>query len=343
LKDIRKILDRIRTRRNPTDVVGIDVAGTDIKAVRMRLVNGVPHVVAADALGPLPEGEHGARKGSGSPIVLPKPLHARYASLAVADEAGVIKLLTFPGHFDEQAESQLASYMGVENPAAYRIAYKVLSNTRTEARVLAAAIPDEDAASACRLFPHGTPAPFSVELASLAALTAFLHGPAAEQAEGAVGLIEFGSHSSTVAFFYKGLPALFRRLDTGGEQILQRIQEALGVDAATAEQMLSDGSFDVSQFVSPVLAGFLKQLAISRDFVERRENCRVSAVYAGGRLVQAPNWVRMVQAELGSEISMWDPFEKLAKLPNAVPERLSGSASLYAAAVGAALATLEAA
>ena len=50
----------------------------------------------------------------------------------------------------------------------------------------------------------------------------------------------------------------------------------------SAQQILFDGSFDISQPIAEVMGPFEKQLIVSRDFVERRENCRINKIYAAG-------------------------------------------------------------
>ncbi len=332
-----QISDRFRPKR--TDVVGLDISETGTKAVRLRRTGATLTLVAADIL----EAPTLATLTAGEPdpLVLPKHLRARFVSLCVSGHEAVIKLLTFPGHFDQSSEGQISEYMGLENAEQYRLGYKLISATRGESRVLAVAVPDSLAQAACMLFPSGLPAPCSLEVSGLASLSAFLKSPLAANMEDAVGVVDFGARSSTVAFFNKGGIALVRKLDVGSEHIITRVREALGVEANVAREILVDGSFDVSQAVSEVLAPFVKQITVSRDFVERRENCRVSRVYACGGSARTPGWIREVHNALGVEIGPWDPFSGITALPDSIPEGIKAQEGRLTAALGAALATLE--
>lgn len=329
--------ERFRPKR--TDVVGLDISDTGTKAVRLKRSGSSVTLLAAEIL----ESPTVAALADGdpAPMDLPRTLRARFVSLCMSGHDAVIKLLTFPGHFDQSVESQISEYMGLENPEQYRLGYKLISSGRGESRVLAVAIPDGHAHAACMLFPSGLPAPCSLEVSGLASLSAFLHSPAAANTEDAVGVVDFGARSSTVAFLSKGALALVRKLDVGSEHIITRVREALGVEAQVARDILVDGSFDVSQSVSEVLAPFVKQITVSRDFVERRENCRVTRVYACGGAARTPGWIREVQNALGVEIGPWDPFEGITVQPDGMSEAVKAQTGRLTGALGAALATLE--
>jgi Tfp pilus assembly PilM family ATPase len=286
-----------------------------------------------------------AGKEAPKPYTLPKALQARHVSLAISSKAASVKLLNFLGKVDDTSGAQISEMMGLEKPDEYRISYKVITEGRgrTESKVLTVAVPDTEARAACQLFPAGLPAPYSVEVAGLAAMTAFIHGPGREHTGDAVGVIDFGAELSFLALFNKGALALARKFDIGATAILARVQKTLGVDAATAKGIVSDGSFDVSQTLNEVMDPFLKQLTISRDFVERRENCHVARLYTAGGMTPSRDWQAAVRAAIGLPLQTWNPFENanLQVGANALPADVKGQEARFAAAVGAALATFE--
>ena len=145
------------------------------------------------------------------------------------------------------------------------------------------------------LFPSGLPVPYSVEVSGLSAMTAFLHGPASSDPEDTLAMVEFGGRVSFFAIFRKTVPIMIRKFEFGSDTILEKVQKSLGIDRNTAEGIVSDGSFDISQQISEVMDGFIKQVIVSRDFVERRENCQVSRVFASGGITcssRRPTWSR---------------------------------------------------
>jgi len=342
LDGIKAALSKIK--RRPTDVVGLDLAHSGTKVVRIRKNEDRYDLIGADILPPVqlprkPEDE----SATVMPLTLPKSLAGKYASLAVPGEYAVVKLLSFPGQtLPEEVEGKIVEGVAVESAERYRISYKMVSvgHGKSETRVLAVAEPAVEAGAASRLFPAGIPAPYSVEISGLAAITTFLHGKGTAHKEDTIGVIEFGSRVSFFSILHKGTPVLLRKFELGSSMILEKVQESLGIDRSTAEGILSDGSFDISQQMSEVLDAFVKQIVVSRDFVERRENCHVSKVFVSGGITASRDWLVEIKSALGYEVEVHNPFEGLQVLPDAYPERLKGHESRFAAAVGACLATL---
>jgi Tfp pilus assembly PilM family ATPase len=331
-------------RQRPKDVVGIDIAASGVKAVRMvRGGAGKPQVVAMDVLPAilLPDMEEPTRPFN--PLRLPHALKSRYASLTVSGHDSVVKLLSFPGALDGNASGKVVAAMGLKQPDDYRLSYRVTTegHGRTESRVLSVAIPEVQARAAVGLLPTGLPVPFSLEVSGLAMLTAFMRGPGAAHAAQAAGVLEFGDVTSSLALFSRGQLALIRRFDLGTEQLLDRLESSLGVDRATATGIIADGSFDIEQPVSESLAGIMKHLVVSRDFVERRENCRLETLYVSGGIALSASARDHIAASMDLDVKLWSPLENLDTARDALPSHHAGREWRFAAAIGACLATLE--
>ena len=348
-------------RRGPVDLLAVDVASTAVKAIRMEKTPEGPVVADAQILpsielepedSPVKEerGDEDAEEDveeevevATPALELPKSLAARYVSISVSTESAVVKLLNMPGREGSDVAGDVVNHMGLENADEYRIGYKIIGegSTRNETRVLAIAVPDRVVRRACELFPIGQPAPYSVEVSGLAAMTAFMHGPGAGHEEDAVGCLDFGARHSYYAMFVGGVLSLIRKFNFGSDVILDRVQEKLGVDRETALGVLSDGSFDLSQHVSDTQDQFVKQLTISRDFVERRYNCTVQKVYVSGGMVSSRDWITEIESSLGTDVSPWDPFDAVSFRTEELPEQLKGQETRFAAAIGAGLATFD--
>ena len=327
-----------RFQRGYTDVVGVDIGSTAIKAVRLRAVNREPVVVAAALLPPPKVAITGTVPVV--PLDLPKPLKARYAALAYSDPSATVKLITFPAHSEKSADAQVNEMLGLSEGPDFRVAYEKVSESRTESRVLAVSVPDAAGARLCALLPSGVPAPCSLEVSGLASMTSFERGPGRRHAEEAVAAIDFGAVVTTVAFYSKRSLLLIRKFDVGTMALLKRVQDTLGIDADVALGIMTDGSFDVSAAVHQSLESFLQQLIISRDFVERRENCHISRLYVCGGAAPLKGWSQQLQSALGLEPEFWNPFADLTVQPGALPDAIKGQESRFAAALGAAWAVL---
>jgi Tfp pilus assembly PilM family ATPase len=87
---------------------------------------------------------------------------------------------------------------------------------------------------------------------------------------------------------------------------------------------------------------FLKQLSISRDFIERHQSCRISKMYISGGMSLLPHWSLVLEQTLNAQVEAWSPFENIQlDDPNIIPEELSVQATRFAAAVGAAIGGFE--
>lgn len=324
-----------RMKKGPTEVTGIDFGKTATKIVRLHKSGDEIVMTGAELLPVLVEG---------SGFTIPPRLKARYAALAVSSASASAKLLTFPGAIDAAFENHLARNMGLEAGTDDRMAYRVITegSGRIESRVLAAAIPEADAGPVMQRFQNGLPAPCSLELAPLAALTAFEAGPVINSATPASGLIDFGTESSILSIFHKKTLVLLRRFDFGTRKLLDRVTSTLHIDEDTALNILSDNAFDISELITEIMSPLSSQLIVSRDFVERRENCNLKQLHCSGGLTSSPSAIHELQRAMNIEIKTFDPFT----IPGLQTDAVNGTnGSLqhwrFTAAIGAALGTLQ--
>ncbi len=341
MKPIGELLDRFH--KAPADIVGIDLGCSGVKVVRLRRTGTDIQLVGADIL-PALAGLPGVDDGvpATNSVTLPARVRSRCASLAVTGRHAVIKLVSFPGAIGADLVDRLPESMGIKDPDVYRISYRVVTegHGRTESRVLAVALADEEASAAMAQFGSGLPAPYSLEVSALASLTTFLHGYGEEYANTSVGVIDFGAAVTTLTILSKGAVVLIRRFDFGMRNLVARVHERLGVSEETAREIVADASFDISETVTELLGPVVSQFVLSRDFVERRENCHISRFHAAGGLATSRDVVDGLARALDVEIADWDPFRGLTVMPQAIDDAAAATRWRLAAATGAALATV---
>ena len=328
-----------RARKAPANLLGLDLGSTGVKAVRFHRTTGGLSVAAVDMLPPVdPASAPGTVR-----LALPKKLQANYVALAFSCARDVVRLVNLPGRLDygPNLEAQVREFMKTEGEQ--RLNYRIMGTEqgKTETRVLAVAVPEEDSRAVLGLVASGAPAPYALEVASLAGLTAYLRGPGLEHDRDAVCVLEAGARMTLITFLNRGLPVLIRKLDWGGAPLVERVQTHLGLDRETALGTLVEGSVDIASAVEDLLAPFLKQLTISRDFVERQENCQVGSLFVSGGTSLFRHWLNEIRAATGMEIQPLNPFKGLMLDPGAYPAALEGQQARFAAAVGAALGALE--
>ncbi len=326
-----------KLKKGPQDIVGVDLDQSGVRCVRIRKNGGVMTVLAADVLPAVT-----LDSGANGQLHLPKSLLARHVAICLPGEHAVVKLLNLPGQLEGDAQANIKEHMGVEE-GDYRIGYQVVSqgHARAETKLLTIAISESESKAACALFSAGWPAPISLENSGLASMSAFLHGPGMAHTDQAVGVIEQGARDTLAAFFNKGELVLIRKFDSGHFDLLDRIRKNLGVDQATAENIVADGSFDVSQIIKEVAEPFIKQLVISKHFIERRENCLIAKLYLPGGKGVSRDWQNEVKSAVSLNIDFWNPFEGMTIGPEAIPKQYEDQLSCFTGAIGAALGVFE--
>jgi len=327
--------DSVAKRRIPSEVLGLDLGATCIKAVRLRKGKEGLSVVAADILpalvisaeNPVPQ------------LKLPAKLLTNYAAVAFSSPRQAVRVINVAGG-GEPLAVKLQEIVKVE--ADQRLAFTVLRTIpgKRETQVLTVGLPEADVQQVLAMLAYGPPAAWSVEHAGLAALTAFYLGPGRDHNDEALCFIEAGAHMTFVAFLNKGVPVLIRTLELGGEKLIAALQTQWGLDRETALGALGQGAtIDISQPIHELAAPFLRQLSISRDFVERQESCRITRVYLSGGLSQIKQWAEEIQKAMGVPVQSWDPFAMLAPPP--LPPAVDNQRARFASAIGAALAVFE--
>lgn len=331
-------------KKAPQDLVALDFGASGLKVVRVKQVNGVPTVMAVDILPAIridPSLSEDALKPTR--LNLSKSFLTNYATVAYSGDRALLRVVTMPGHSEDPAETEQALREHIGLDKSFRVAHIPASAAKTkETRVLAVALPNSDVEVVLAQVGIGAPSPYSLELSGLAAMHGCLMGPAAQSDTDAIGVIECGAQVSMMAIFNKGSLVLARKLEVGGHSVVAHIQKQFGVDGEMAQSILTQGAFDISGSVKQVIEPFARQLTISRDFVERQENCRISGIFMSGGMCLSAGWVKEIERAAGLPVRMWDPFAGHAMAPGALPDRLKGQQTRFAAAMGAALGGLNA-
>lgn len=322
-------------KRRPANLLALDFATSGVKAIRLKKIKDRITLIAADILPP-------CRAEAEERPELPKPLAAYYTALCATMDNVMLRVFNQALAEDEDIDKLVRENLSASND--YRVGGLVISRAKgkRDSSVLGVAVPEKTVQHYLSLFASGAPAPHSLELAGLASFSAFLFNRGAQTENQTVCLIETGSRYTYAAFLHRNQLQIVNRFDVGGDALLRQVQLTLGVDAEMAGTILSGGSVDVSAPVRQVLSPFAKQLSIYREFVERQNKSVLSAVYISGGLATAPCWQTAVKDVLGFVPQVWNPFEKIEIMPGSFPESLVGQEPRFAAAVGAALAGMEA-
>ncbi len=322
-------------QRRLSSLLALDFATSGVKAVHLKKVKGQIVLAGVDILDPVDI-------TSGERLTLPKTLSAYYTALCGSVQDAQLRVFAHSLKDGEELAAAVRENLSVSEE--YRTAGRVLTEgaAKRPGSILGVAVPKRTVEQYLDLFANGSPAPHSLEISGLAAFSAFMFTRGKQNANRMVCLIETGQRYTYVAFFHKNVLQVINRFDVGGASLSRQVQSALGVDAEMAVAILQDGSVDVATPVRAALAPFVKQLAIYREYVERQTKSPLSGVYLSGGEAASGYWQKALEDVLGIPPEIWSPFEKLEIPDGLFPDSLKGDEPRFAAAVGAALAGLEA-
>ena len=336
-------------KKKISEVVAIDLATTGMKLVRAKRGKDGPLITAVDVLPPVDltpvddtEEEEEEREYK---LPLTKAWTTYYAAISMTAENAAIRYVSFPNQIRDAAklEAQLREHMGLDE--AYRISHVITSvpERKGEMRLLAAAVPVSEVEELLSYVETGYPAALSLEISSLSSLSAFQAlGPIEdEKDEGAIAFVDSGARVSLMAVFNKGSLVLVRKFNVGGEALVKRLQQQMAVDRDVASGILSDGSFDISQSVQGVMDPFLRQISISKEFIERREECHIKRLYITGGMSLTKYWMERIKRTVGVETLQWNPFDGMNISEGAYPDKLLGQEPRFAAAIGSVIGAFE--
>lgn len=326
-----------RSQKRFADLVGLDFSTTATKVVRLKKTKDAITLLGMDLL-PAVDFNSASRR-----LELPRNITANYGCLAYSGLASVVRMVNAPLSPEEATlpEAKLRELLNVEE--GFRVSSVLVKRGRgrQDSNFLSAAIPQEDVRFLLNMFPSGSPAAASVEVAGLAFVAAFQHARGASCANEAVCLLEAGESITHFVFLNQGVVVLVGKLGFGARVIREKLAADLGVDDDLAATILNDRSINISASLDSVMEPYLKQLSISKDFIERHQGCRISKVFVSGGLSLLPHWKEEAGRMLHAEVVQWSPLENLQYDSEAIPGGLEQQAPRFAAAIGAAIGGLE--
>ncbi len=323
-----------------SDVVGIYWTGHLIQVTRLKKTAAGIQLAGAEVIHQSDDFRNAS--GKTAPINLSSKTRGKYAALCCCSLRDAFKLLRVPESFDTENREDLIDRLGIDSGLATRISHRVLlpGAAKSEGRVLVGAMLEEHAVRLMQLMPaSGMPAARSLELAELSVMNAFLNDPRFANSGKAFGLIHFDDSYSLIALFNEGILSQFRVFPFGVTAVLGRVMSTLNVDQSTAEGILIDGAFDLSHLFEESFRDIRSQLVITRDFMERSEDCILESLSISGPASLTRPFVGGMPAQ--ENITEWNVLEPYPEItPGSLPDEFLAEPWRAAAAIGAALGLL---
>lgn len=324
-----------QAQKGYTDLVGVDFSTTATKVARLKLVKGTLQLIGIDLL-PAVDFE-----GPSSRFELPRNFSANYGCMSYTGKSAVVRMINTQLPEGGPTDDFLRNLLNVGDD--YRASARLIrpGKSRQDSSLLAAAIPKRDAQFILDMFPAGPPAPASLEVSGLSFISAFLHARGAECKGASVCLLEAGETLTHFAFLNDGEVALVGKMPFGAQNIRNKLAADLGVDDELASSILNDRSINISASLSSVLEPFIKQISISKDFIERHQGNRLAKIYVSGGLSLMSSWSSEIGQLLQCETVNWSPLENVECDSGVVPDEIAQQATRFSAAIGAAIGGFE--
>jgi type IV pilus assembly protein PilM len=211
--------------------------------------------------------------------------------------------------------------------------------------VLVAAVKKELVDQRLKLFQETGFKISSVDFDSLALIKAFnFNYPKEENPDmenKAVALINIGAAMSNLNILEKGIPVFSRDIYIAGNNFTQKIQDILGLDPKSAEELKLNIDKErlekVLAAAESVFSDLAKELRVSFDYYESQSASSVIKIYLSGGGSKFPGLKDMLANFLNIEALYWDPLKKISIADSAGPEKVKEISNQLAVAVGLAL------
>ena len=327
-------IEDIRNRKIG-EIVALDVGATCVKVVKLRRAGNVYTLLETEVLEAVDLSSQAQNR-----LDLDKKLQSAYAAVCYSGRNAQVRYLDVPGKVltGSALEARLRKLMGVGADQRVGGAVARIQKGGTENRVLAVAAPQDETNRLRNLFTDNKPSLISLEISGLAALHTFENSTKARDNPGISAYIEAGNQVTVISFYIKGELALARKFEYGSRELIDRTKSLLECDEDTALGVLYDDPAPLRETAEAPMSSFLKQIAVSKQFVEKAEGAKIQAVYASGGLSYSPYWMSQMQECLESGISIWNPFTENGI--TTYPRGVKGVESMFAPALGAAMAIL---
>ncbi|HEY5653098.1 MAG TPA: pilus assembly protein PilM [Pontiella sp.] len=331
---IKKSSKKNQSIQKLSSIVGIDFGTTATKLVKLKSGGkGSLELIGIEMLPPVDF------EAPVSQVVLPDELRSNYCALAYSGSSAVVRMVNTPLDADEKTNPQtkLRGLLNVGEDFRASASLLVRGAGKKDSSLLAAAVPLKDVEYMLKMFPSGPPAPASLEVSGLSFITAFLNAHGSDCKDSTVCLVEAGETVTHYAFISKGTIVLLGKFAFGGRTLRKKLASDLGVDEELAASILEDRSINISTSINAVMNPFVKQLSISKDFIERHQGCRVEKFYASGGLSLLSGWVSEFGSMVHTDVETWNPLNNIEVDSSVISPELEKEATRFSAAIGAAI------
>ncbi len=183
-----------------------------------------------------------------------------------------------------------------------------------------------------------------VELDSLALINAFNFNYSKEDANiknKTIALLNIGASMSNLNILENGHPVLSRDIYIAGNNLTQKIQEAIGIDLKSIEELKPNIDKEklnkVVTVAESVLSDLSKELRTSFDYYEGQSTSSIIKIFLSGGGSKFNGLKDILANLLSIEVEYWDPLRQISITDSIDSKEAKASSAQLAVAVGLAL------
>ncbi len=184
--------------------------------------------------------------------------------------------------------------------------------------------------------------PVIIDVEAFALLNGLMVG-GARTAEGAIALLDLGAAATTFYLFDRERPVLQRSAKIGGRDLLQRLEETLGLPHEEALQLQQQPSRWEEAFRKEVFFPFLQDLIQQAQLLLQAAPPEIpfDRISMSGGMALIPGMAKLLEQALQKRVETVNPFAQAVFSPDLDSGRLINTAPLWGRAAGLAYRYLQ--
>lgn len=337
-----KVKDRLKDKFTRERIsAGLDIGNSSIKSVKLKFFREQVELCGFSL-------EPFALDPGKALMKIKQSQTVPMANIAVSGPSAIIRYVSFPRITEEElrhalryeAQKHIPFPIDEVNLDSYILKEDLTDNKDL---VLLAAVKKEIIYQRLKFMEEAGIKVNIIDIDSIALINAFgFNYPKEDKAEHEViALLNIGDAITNLNILEDRIPHLSRDIPIAGRNFTQKIQDTLGIDFQSAEELKLNPDKDrrdkIFSAFELALANLATELRTSFDYYESQSASSVTKIFLSGGSVLFAGLKDMLANLLGIEVEYWDPFRKIS-IPDSIDSgKLKALQAQLAVAVGLAL------
>lgn len=304
-----------------TEVLGLDIGSSAVKAVQLRKDNsgytvtvaGIAEIAACEDCDRTKETIGAIRK-----CVKSSRIDTRLAVCSVRGPEVAVRDFEFPSLSTEEIEGAVlleASQVCPFNVADGAVDYRLIPNGEDKTRGILVAATETLIESKVQFAKEAGLKCVLMDVDGLALLNCF-KGLDPESENSTAAILNVGGCDTTVAILGSNGRPFIRDMTYAGEDIIEQLASTKGLSIEEARGLLFGDSTAASKEIQDSLKKACQKLIVDvtetlRYYVAQEQLKPVEKIFVCGGFALTPGFVELLNSRLAAEVVLWNPFEKI--------------------------------